>query len=94
MPYCPEGGDATSDAGDRVYYDVTTRPEKWVADYARLSFADIGELCYYDYRILLRDAVIFTLAQSEKGREYLEKCWLLEQTETDKSALRKKTGKE
>jgi hypothetical protein len=34
------------------------------------------------------------LSKSEKGREYLEKCWVLEQTEPDRKALRKKAGKE
>lgn len=59
-----------------------------------MSICAVGELCYYDYLVLLRDAIIYTLQGKEKGREYLEKCWILEQTEPDRKALRKRSGKE
>ncbi len=73
---------------------MVTRPEKWVAEYAGLSLVEVGELCYYDYLLLLRDAVIYTLSQSQKGREYLENCWILEQTETDRASMRRLTERE
>lgn len=46
-------------------------------------------LCYLQLR---RDAYIHTLQQTEKGREYLENAWRLEQTEPERDKLRKKTG--
>lgn len=58
-------------------------------EYTGLSIVEVGELCYYDYLLLLRDAVIYTLSQSKKGREYLEECWILEQTDIDRASMRK-----
>ena len=63
-------------------------------EYTGLSIIEVGELCYYDYLLLLRDAVIYTLSQSKKGREYLEECWILEQTDFDRASMRELTGKE
>jgi len=41
-----------------------------------------------DYMALQRDAYIHKLIQTEEGREYLEKCWILEQTKPDRQKLR------
>jgi len=65
-----------------------------VADYCNLSIFDVGAICYYDYRILLRDAVIHSLSQTKSGRDYLNNAWILTQTEPDRKALRKKFGRE
>lgn len=46
-------------------------------------------ICYLQLR---RDAYIHILAQTEKGREYLENAWRLEQMEPEREKLRKKTG--
>ncbi len=70
-----------------------TRADKWVSDYANLPITAVGNLCLYDYRLLLRDAVIHRLSQTESGREYLEKCWMLEQTEPDRKRLGERFGK-
>ena len=47
-----------------------------------------------DYLLLRRDAFISRLNASEKGQEYLDKAYMLEQTEPDRKALRSKFGKE
>lgn len=65
---------------------------KLVADYARLSISDVGQLDYLQYLILRRDAYIYRLEQSEAGREYLANAWRMEQTEPDREALRRKLG--
>lgn len=70
-----------------------TRAEKLVADYARISIFEVEDLCYYTYRLLLRDAVIHACESTPSGREYLEKCWTLEQTEPDREKLREVFGK-
>lgn len=49
---------------------------------------------YYDYLLLLRDAVIHSLSQTKSGRDYLNNAWILTQTEPDRKALRKKFGRE
>jgi len=37
----------------------------------------------------MHDAFIYQYSQSESGVEYLNKCWRLEQTESDVESLRK-----
>lgn len=54
----------------------------------------IGNLDAFEYFSLLRDAVIYKYMQTEEGREYLDKCWMLEQTKPDRKRLREKFGKE
>lgn len=44
------------------------------------------------YRILVRDAFIFKMRQTEEGREYLETAYTLKQTEPDRKQLREKFG--
>lgn len=48
---------------------------------------------YIDYLILRRDAFISRLRQTEKGQEYLDNAWRLEQTKADRNTLRDKFGK-
>ena len=61
---------------------------KIVADYSGLSFAEIMELNVMDWYLLLREAMIYNLSQSEAGEAYLRDCWLYEQTDADISGLR------
>jgi hypothetical protein len=42
------------------------------------------------YLLYRRDAYIHALNQTESGQEYLEKCWLMEQKDPDRGALRDK----
>ena len=53
----------------------------------------VEELDYLDYLIYRRDAFIWRMSQSEKGEEYLNNAWRLEQTEPDRKSLREKFGK-
>ena len=52
-------------------------------DYARLDFFEVERLPIDIYFGLQRDAYIFNLQQTESGRDYLEQCWILSQTEPD-----------
>ena len=65
-----------------------TASEKLVMDYARLSFLEIEQLPIDVYLGLRRDAFIYKLNKTEKGREYLENCWIMEQTNPDKERLK------
>jgi hypothetical protein len=58
-----------------------------------LSFFDIAKLRVDDFKALLRDAYIHKLNSTETGREYLEKCWILDQTSPERSKLRERFGK-
>lgn len=68
--------------------------EKLVSDYTGFNFMQVEELDVFVYYALLRDAVIHKYMQTEDGQEYLEKCWILEQTEPDRVRLREKFRKE
>lgn len=47
---------------------------------------------YSVYLLYRRDAFIHALNQSETGQEYLDKAWLLEQTDQDRDTMRKQFG--
>lgn len=65
---------------------------KLAADYSKLNFDELLNLDCISYKILVRDAFIYKLKQTEEGREYLEECWLLKQTSPDRNKLRNKFG--
>ena len=64
-----------------------------MAEYTGLNFQQIGQLNYIEYLAYRRDAFIFTLNRTEKGQEYLDNAWRMEQTKPDRAALRRKLGK-
>ena len=70
-----------------------TASEKVVMDYARLNFLEIEQLPIDVYLGLRRDAFIYKLNKTEKGREYLENCWIMEQTSPDREKLKQRFGK-
>lgn len=47
-----------------------------------------------DYLLYRRDAFIYKMSQTEKGEEYLNNAWRLEQTAPDRDSLRSKFRKE
>ena len=64
---------------------------KMVSDYTRLNFNEVVELDCITFKMLLRDAFIDMMSKSEEGRDYLEQCWIIKQTEPDTAKLRKLT---
>ena len=73
---------------------ITTTWEHLVAQYTGLNILQVQDLDYLDYLIYRRDAFIYCMSQTEKGEEYLNNAWRLEQTKPDRDNLRKKFGKE
>ena len=65
-----------------------------VAEYTGLTLYEVRELDYLHYLTLRRDAFIHKMNQTEKGREYLDNAWRMEQTKPDRVALRNKLRKE
>lgn len=55
---------------------------------------EVEELDYLDFLMYRRDAFIYRMSQTDKGREYLDNAWRLEQTSPDRKSLRNKFGKE
>ena len=64
---------------------------KMVSDYTGLNFNEVIELDCITFKLLLRDAFVDMMSKSEEGRDYLEQCWILKQTEPDIDGLRKLT---
>lgn len=65
-----------------------------MSEYTGLDFHRVGQLNYIEYLQYRRDAFIHYLSQTEKGQEYLDNAWRMEQTKPDRAALRRKLGKE
>jgi len=86
----PYYNDGDSDEG---HYTVNTLEEKIVCKYTGYNFDRLEDMEVFEYWLLLRDAVIYNYMQTEDGREYLENCWRMEQTEPDRGALRNKFKK-
>lgn len=55
---------------------------------------EVDQLDYIDYLKYRRDAFIYRMSQTEKGQEYLDNAYRLEQTKPDRKKLREKYGKE
>lgn len=68
--------------------------QQLVAEYTGLTLYEVRELDYLHYLTMRRDAFIHKLNQTEKGREYLDNAWRMEQTEPDRPALRQRYKKE
>lgn len=79
---------------DKVHYNVETSDIKLVCDYTGLNFNEAVELDCFTFKTVFRDAFIDKLQQSEQGREYLENCWIINQTEPDREKLRQKYKQE
>lgn len=83
-----------SDTGEEVKEYLTTETEelKKVSDYSGLNFDECLSLGMDTYKLLFRDAFIHDLKQSKGGKEYLEDCWLLQQTTPDRGKLKQRFG--
>ena len=80
-------------AGDHNYKN-TTWWKRLVAAYTGLNFHEVGALEYVQFLTYRRDAYIYSLEQTEDGREYLENAWRMEQSKPDRKALREQLRKE
>ena len=86
VPYCPDGD-------DKGHFEVRTLEEKAVSDYTGYNFDRLNDLDIFQFWLLLHDAAVYNCQQTQEGRDYLEKCWLAEQTEPDRAELRKRFKK-
>lgn len=78
-----------SDGKEEPYTQTETYDLHLVAEYTKMSFSELMQVDCITFKMLLRDAYIDMMRQSEEGREYLENCWLLNQTEPDRHTLRR-----
>jgi hypothetical protein len=68
--------------------------EHLVSQYTGLNILEVEELDYVDYLTFRRDAFIYKMSKTDKGEEYLNNAWRLEQTKPDRAKLKEKFGKE
>lgn len=68
--------------------------EHIVARYTGLTMLEVENLDILLYLSYRRDAVIYKMSQTEKGREYLSNAYRLEQTAPDRKSLRNQFGEE
>ena len=66
--------------------------ENLVYEYTGLNFFQIQELNIVDFLYLRREAFINKMLGMEKGREYLDNAYRLEQTKPERDKLREKFG--
>ncbi|SCI09421.1 hypothetical protein [Romboutsia sp. 1001713B170207_170306_H8] len=59
-----------------------------VSEYTGLNMLEVEELDYIDYLQYRRDAFIYKQSQTERGVEYLENAFRLEQTKPDRQKLK------
>ena len=59
-------------------------------DYTGLNIWQVQELDLDLYLFFMREAFVYEMNQTKDGREYLEKCWIISQTEPDRKAIREK----
>lgn len=78
----------------KEYLTTETVDVKAVSDYTSLNFDECLQLDIYTYRLLLKDAFIHDMKQTQEGREYLEDCWLLQQTTPNRGKLKERFGGE
>lgn len=74
-------------------YKSATWYKHLVAGYTGLDFHQINGLNYIAYLQYRRDAFLHYMNGFEEGREYLRNAWRMEQTEPDRTALRRKFGR-
>lgn len=67
-----------------------TRGEQLVISYTGLNIWQVQDLEIDLYLFFMREAYIHELNQTKEGREYLEDCWRICQTEPDRKAIREK----
>ncbi len=80
VPYYP-----SEDSKDTVKYDRYTVSDKLVADYANMDIYEIDGISILEYWCLERDAFIYLLSRTEKGREYLDNAYRITCTEADEN---------
>jgi hypothetical protein len=62
-------------------------------EYTGLNIVEVYDLDIIEFQLYYRDGYIHKLNQTERGREYLEKCFTLTLTKADNAKLREKFGK-
>jgi hypothetical protein len=71
------------DSEGTIKEPISTLDLKYVGDYAGTNIKEVEELNILEFYLLMHDAVVWNLSQTEEGRKRLDKSWVLQQTEPD-----------
>lgn len=71
------------------HFMCNTEKLKLVIDYTGLNINEVWELNYFEYRGYLHDAFVWDRSGSKAGREYLKNAYDYQQTDPDRTGLRK-----
>lgn len=66
---------------------------KKVMDYGRLTYYEALELPCDVFKLMLKNAIVDGLKETEEGRDYLAKCERLNKTTPDIAGLKRKANK-
>lgn len=77
-----------------IDYEINSMYEHLVSRYTGLNMLEIENLDILVYLAYRRDAFIYQLSQTDKGKEYLRNAYRLELTEPDRKTLRDQFGEE
>ncbi|MEL7646976.1 MAG: hypothetical protein AAGU76_02730 [Sedimentibacter sp.] len=75
-------------------YEIYTAEFKIISEYSGLNFIEVSDLDFDVYKLLFRDAYIWKLQQTERGQEYMQNAYILEQSNPDREKLRQHFQKE
>lgn len=77
-----------------IDYEINSFYEHMVSRYTGLNMLEVENLDYIEYLAYRRDAFIYKMSQTEKGREYLSNAYRIAQTLPDRKSLRDQFGEE
>lgn len=77
-----------------IDYEINSFYEHMVSRYTGLTMLEVENLDIVLYLSYRRDAFIYKMSQTEKGREYLSNAYRLDQTTPDRKSLRDQFGEE
>lgn len=75
-------------------YEIITYAERLICSHTNLNIMQLDDLDIVEFALYLRDAYIIKCYQTKEGKEYLDKCYRIAQTEPDNKRLQEKFGKE
>lgn len=75
--------------GDQVPFKTVFHELKIVSDYTNTNFIKLRELDLLTFWKFYKDAIIYNLSRSEKGRDYLRQAYNMTQTKPDREAIKR-----
>ena len=75
------------DESEGVKEPISTLDLKYVGEYSGLTIHEVEELGVLEFYLLMHDAIVWNLSQTEDGQKRLERSQRFRQTEPDVSGF-------